>query len=304
MLKQDLSNQFPVGEASGVYDSAQSIAEDMWVVTVVESPFQLFQIAVQMLDAHLVEGSDDGTLEKAPHPFYAISVNVANNPLLGRMAHSPVYGVFVLDPKVRPKFVGVNRLSFIPDCSIDEIMQGSALDIGYAFDPDLPAALDGSGHPCLIALVCVSFASGASSYQSFIHFNNSDQSRAFKGVVAHRLSDAVAEIPSRLVRYSQSSMELIGRYSLAGFAHQIDCRKPFSQRQMGIVHDSARSGAEMVTASQAVPLATALDAGHFHATATDTGNPVRPPQTLQVLSALLIIIETIKQGDDIHDSHS
>ena len=60
--------------AGRVHDASQRVAEDVGIVPVVEPPLQLFQVAVHMLDAHLVEGSDDGTLEEAPHAFDTVGV--------------------------------------------------------------------------------------------------------------------------------------------------------------------------------------------------------------------------------------
>ena len=70
----------------------------MRVFPVVESPLQFLKVAVQVLPAHLVEGADNGPLEQAPHALDPVGVDLTDNPLFGRMAHSPVYGVLILDP--------------------------------------------------------------------------------------------------------------------------------------------------------------------------------------------------------------
>jgi hypothetical protein len=43
-------------------------------VSIVEPPFKLIEIGVEMLHADLVIGSDDGPLKKAPHTLDAIGV--------------------------------------------------------------------------------------------------------------------------------------------------------------------------------------------------------------------------------------
>ncbi len=40
-----------------------------------------------MLDAHLVEKADDGTLEQAPHVFGAVCVNVSHYPFFLGVVH-------------------------------------------------------------------------------------------------------------------------------------------------------------------------------------------------------------------------
>ena len=64
----------------------------------------------------------------------------------------------------------------------------------------------------------------------------------------HRLTDAMTEIPSRLVGDSEGPLELIGRDSLPRLAHQIDGRKPLRKRQVRIVEDASGGNAELVAA--------------------------------------------------------
>ena len=58
-----LRHQFPVGEVVGVHDAPEGIVEDVRVISVVGEPFNLLEIAVQMLDADLVKGSHVTTTE-------------------------------------------------------------------------------------------------------------------------------------------------------------------------------------------------------------------------------------------------
>ncbi len=77
-----LSHQLPIGEIFSCHDPAKGINEDVGVVTVIVSPLQFFQVTIQVLRAHLVEGFDNGALEQAPDPFDRVGVNVTDNPLL------------------------------------------------------------------------------------------------------------------------------------------------------------------------------------------------------------------------------
>ena len=56
-------NQLLVRHMVRVHDPAQRIHEDVRVTSVVEPPLQFFKVAVDMLDADLVERADDGALE-------------------------------------------------------------------------------------------------------------------------------------------------------------------------------------------------------------------------------------------------
>ena len=60
------SDQRPVLHRVGTHDAPERVTEDVGVVAVVEPALQFLQIAVHVLDAHLVERSDDAALEQAP----------------------------------------------------------------------------------------------------------------------------------------------------------------------------------------------------------------------------------------------
>ena len=287
-----------VSQRSSVHDPFQGISEDMRVFPVVESPLQFLKVAVQVLPAHLVEGADNGPLEQAPHALDPVGVDLTDNPLFGRMAHSPVYGVLILDPDVGLQFIGVNRFSLILNGSMDEIVQGVTLDIRNALYSNLTAIpLDGPGDPSLVAF-------GAATYQCFVYFNDAKERGAGEGIVAHRLSDTVAQIPGSLVGDSQGPVKLISTHTLFRLAHEVGGCEPLPQGQVGVVHHCARGDGEMVATPLAVPLPTPLDSSHCSIAAPDAGHAIRPAQTFQMLAAFVIIIETIKQREDIHESSS
>ena len=257
-----------------------------------------------MLDAHAMERSDNRPLEQAPDTLDTVGVGLSDNPLLRGMAHGPVYGVMISNPHVGLQFIGVNGLSLILDGSMNEIVQGSPPDIRDALDSDLSAVpLDGSGHPGLAFLASRSYIAPLSTDQGFVHFHDTEKRRPLEGVVSHGLSDAVAQIPGGLVRDSQSAVKLVRAHTLLGFAHEIDSGKPLSQGQVGVVHDGSRGHAEMIAASLAVPLSAPLDSSDRCIPTPDTGNPIRPAQVFQVLAAFVIIVETIKHREDIHESN-
>ena len=95
-----LGHQVPVLHRVGVDDPCQGVAKDVGVVAVVEPQFHLFQIAVHVLGAHLVEGADDGALEQRPDALDAVGVHVADDPFLGGVVDGLVARVVVADPEV------------------------------------------------------------------------------------------------------------------------------------------------------------------------------------------------------------
>jgi hypothetical protein len=58
----------------------------------------------------------------------------------------------------------------------------------------------------------------------------------------------MAEIPCGLVGDSESALELVGRDALFALYNEVDCKKPFPQRKVGIVKDGASGNREAVAA--------------------------------------------------------
>ena len=100
----------------------------------------------------------------------------------------------------------------------------------------------------------------------------------------------------------QEPLDLESRDSLFGLAHEVDGGEPLAKGKVGIVHDGPGSDAELVSATTAIPLPTALNLSDGHIAAPGAGNPIGPAQFLKTLAALLSAVEKFKQGDEIHGS--
>ena len=244
-----LGHQLPIGQDFGVQNAAQCVGEDIRVIPVVETPLQFFQVTIKMLDAHVMECSDNRPLEQTPHAFDAVGVDLADNPLLRGVAHGLVYGVVISNPHVGLQLIGVNGLGLILDGSTNEIVEGSLPDIGDALDSDLASLpLDGTGHPSLAFLASRSYFAPLSTYQCFVHFDDTEQGGSNKGIVAHGLADAVAQVPSRPVGGPDGAPQLVGRNTLLRFAHEVDRQEPLTEGQVRIVHAGPGGYGELVAA--------------------------------------------------------
>ncbi len=74
--------------------------------------------------------------------------------------------------------------------------------------------------------------------------------------------DAVAEVPDGPVGHADRPVQTgVGAHALLGLAEQVDRGEPLPERQVRVMHDGAGLHAEAVAASDAVPLASALDSG-------------------------------------------
>ena len=241
-----LRNEFPKFEGFGVHDTAQRVAEDVRVTSVIVTPLQFFEVTIQMLDAHLVERAHQGPLEEAPDAFNAVGVYVTDNPFLDGVVDGLVPRVVVGNAEVGLEFVRVGGFGFVLDGAVDEAMEGVALHVRDTLKPHLPVTLDGSRDDGLVALVPASPALHLAAHVGFVHFDNTDQRRAVKGIVTHGFADTMAEIPSRLVGDSKGTLHLLGGNALLGFAHEVYGEEPLTQGQVGIMHDGSSRHAELV----------------------------------------------------------
>jgi len=231
-----------------IHNASQSITKDMGIVAIIVSPFEFFNVAIHMLDAHFMERTHERTLEQAPDALDTVCVNITDNPLILRMPHSLMARIVISDSDIRPHFICIYGLCFVFHSSMDEIMESIALDVWNALYANLAPALDGSHDPRFVALVGMAFTLHFAAYERFINFHDSKEGRAFKRLISHSLTDSVAEIPSRFVGNAKRSLHLVGGYALFRFAHEVDSEKPFTQWKVGIVHNGASRNAELVAA--------------------------------------------------------
>ena len=263
--------QLPVGERRRFQDALQRVPEHVRVVAVVEPPLHLFQVAIQVLGADLVEGPDNGALEQRPDALDTIGVNIADHPFVCGVVHCFVARVAVGDAQLGLQLVCVNGFGVVAQVFLDESVQRLAFYIGNPGQADLPAPLESPGHPCLAFAASGPHVFLLTSNQGFVNFDNSEQRRTIQRIVAHRFPDAVAQIPCRLVRTDpERALHLAGRDSLSGFEPEIDSDEPLAKRQVRIVHDGSGSRAELVLASEAGPLVALGNLAHFPAIAMRT----------------------------------
>ena len=134
--------QLPVGERRRFQDALQRVPEHVRVVAVVEPPLHLFQVAIQVLGADLVEGPDNGALEQRPDALDTIGVNIADHPFVCGVVHCFVARVAVGDAQLGLQLVCVNGFGVAAQVFLDESVQRLAFYIGNPGQADLPAPLE------------------------------------------------------------------------------------------------------------------------------------------------------------------
>ena len=288
-----LRSQLLVSKSFRVHNAPKRINEDVRVIPVIKPPFKLFYVAVHVLDGHLMECSNDGTLEQAPDSLDAVDMNITSYPFLFGVGNGFMAGIMIFNSEIGFPFIGIYGFSFVFHSPLDESVKSLPLGVGDSFNTNLPASLDGSGNPCFIALVSPAFALCFSTYQCFVHLHDSYEGRTFKRFITHSLTDPVAEIPCCPVVNSESSFYLVGRDSFLGLTHKIDGDKPFSQGQMGIMHNSSTGYRELVTATLALKTLLFWKWKNFDRPATGAVNTMRPADVFKCLTALIICLKLI-----------
>ena len=75
-------NEFPNG-----------IPKQIRVLPIVEPPLQFVKVSVKMFGREFMIGTNDRPLEKAPHAFYGVGVDIPINPLYLAIADLPPKGI-------------------------------------------------------------------------------------------------------------------------------------------------------------------------------------------------------------------
>ena len=269
------------------------VPKEVRVSPVIEPEGDFVQVGGQMLGADLVEGTNQAAFKQAPHVLNGVDVVVAGDfsPLLvdGFVGRNAVHFVVGGQP------VGNHHFDVLPKVALDEFDKARAVHLGDGFKLDAPAALHHAHHaglPCAASGLAVAFAAD----ERLVHFNDAVQ----RFGVLHRLADAVAQIPRRLVGDAQRAFDLVGGHAFLGFAHDIDGQKPFPERQVGIVEDVAGRDGELVAAFVAVVLAAILylrDAGRLAARAADA---FRPAQGFHVVAAFFLTLKVLNEFNQVH----
>ena len=294
--KSLLSHKFLILKRLGSHDTPERVNEDVRIVSVVVTPFEFLYVLVHVFGTHLVECPDNGTLKEAPHAFYAVSVDIPDNPFLFGMINCFVACIVVGNADIGFKLVRVDGFRLVLYSSSDKAMDGFLFDVRDFLNSDFPASLDSSRNPGLISLVSTALILCLTSHKRFVHFNHSDKSGTFKGFVSHGLTDPVAEIPSGLVRNSKGTLHLVSRDPFLGFTHKIDSDKPLAERKVGVMHNGSTHNGKLVSATSALPAVLFLKLKHFYATAAGTVYTHRPADLLKCLTALIIGLKFIHQG--------
>jgi len=226
----------------------ERIAEEILILSVVETPCHLLQVGWEMLYRDFMPCAYNAALEEREcrldcvrgHAQAAFVPNV----FLFRVIHLAMLAV-----KLRS--VEVVELGFVRHDDIDRLVYVAGdnlidlvlIQVRGGDEMEMPATLTDAHHRLmLLPLVRVLRVTAD------VHLVNLNRALEFVFGLFHCLADAMAEIPRSLVRSADHALDLIRRNPLARFGKQIRNEEPFSERQMRVVKDRAYSHGELVFA--------------------------------------------------------
>lgn len=253
--------------------------------------------------------SDDAPFEQRESGFDAVRGHIAVNVDLRAMVDRLV--LLYADTRFRhcswigAPFVGHNQVYVFSDVLFDVLRQRSRLHILSLEETEFAPALFDPDNRNLITLAVgdaprtATMTLLATADKGFVHLQRPIHHRLLRR--RHRRTDAMAEIPRRLVADSESSLDLVGTHPLAGLAEQIDRREPLDERQVGIVKDRVGCDGKLIITVFAVEEFAAINkpcrVGRMAARAL---RAVRPAKPLQKLSAGVVARECVAKFNDRH----
>jgi hypothetical protein len=166
-------------------------------------------------------------------------------------------------------------------------------------EPEFPAALLDADYALFVVPASLKSPSVfPTAHISFVDLYNAIQRLRIDFL--HRGSDAMAEIPCRLVGKAENPLELVGAHSLARLAEQVDAKEPLPEGQMGVIEDRPGSDAELIAAGIAIKLVALYNPRNLAGKTARAHNGIRPAKRLKVFAAFLFAAELLNQSAKIN----
>ena len=286
-------------------DAEDGLEGDVAVKSAVVSKDELVEVSVGVLAAEPMIGAKPPSLQKGEHPMYPLQGDMrrhfADNTRIVAVVRQPRIGRMAVCHQRRPRgdilsneTVDVNGFVAGDDGKAGaprhrvEILRPESLGFLRLF-PGSVAQFDGSDHQYLTGLErSIWIIVGTKGHLCLIDLDHAIQPIATG--IDHRASELLLQKPSRAVCNSHLPSQLTGRHSVGMGRHQMRGPVPYSQRQLGSVHDRARRGRRLPsTASTLIGIRPAFQQVAHAATAFRTKKTVRPPAVHQQADAAFLV---------------
>lgn len=173
--------------------------------------------------------------------------------ILPHLSASGVWRVSMVDTRLHHRlgisgpFIRHDHIHVIADVLFDVPRQRPSLGIFGVEETEFSIALANADYDFFGPLANkLALAEFLSTDVSFIHFNGASQLFGFSFL--HHSANAMAQIPSSLIRNSQGPFDLVSTHAFAGFAEQVNAEKPLPEWKVRIIEDRSSGDGELIAA--------------------------------------------------------
>jgi hypothetical protein len=261
----------------------------------------------------LVERTDDVALQQRPEAFDVLRVNRADN-ILPLGVIDDFVGVSRGQAAIANPLVGDKQGHLVGDGLPDKRLECRAIDRIDNLGDNFPGAADrpddrllarsrSARSGALKALADMPILCEAAD-ESFINLDLAKEHLALVAVL-HRDADAMAHVPSRLVRTSaEHPVDLVRRHALFRVVHQEGDLEPLDERVFGILEDRPSNDREpiaVLVAGFAEPMERSdLDGPYLGVAAARASDAIRPTALDEICLAVVLGLEPREKISELH----
>src|SRR5271165_953329 len=281
----------------------QRVHEEIGVLAAIEPELHLCEISRQMLGADSMPRSNNATLEQRERRFYGVRVDVSVNIDLRFVLYGLVSiceGSALEGGWVGVQFVRYDDIHILADRFADIFRQSPGLHVLRMEETQVAAPLPNADYDLFFAVAVSGFTVSlfTSTNVGFVHFYSAIHHGQF--YVAHGCTNAMAEIPRRLVAHPESAFDLICAHAFSGLAEKKNRHEPRFQRKVRVVEDGLCQDAELIAALNTLEFFLSLNLEHALALAAQALHSERPAQLLQQSAALFVRGEHLSEVGKSH----
>lgn len=258
----------------------ERVEKQIGAAPAVETKLHFFEVGCEMFRAQAMPGSHDAALQERESRFDSVGVNVSHDVHARTVLNGFVHSTSTLLDRygVRGSIVRENYVHILRDVLADVPCQRSGLRIVGMEEAEIAVALANPDYDFFVVHASdAAFSAIHSADVGSIHLHFAVEHGLFG--LRHCVTDAMAEVPGRLVGHSDRTLDLQSGHALFGLAEQVGNEKPLGQRQVGVVKNGARGNGKLVIAIFAVEellFGLKLNDGHLAAQAARTFGPAEP----------------------------
>ena len=259
-----------------------------FAVVVAEVEFR--NVALKMLLADVLVNPGKATLENREEPFNRVRRHVTASVFLASMVHAGVLRELLANAPVARGFVG-HKVRAAVNLAAENRLEVSRRHAGDVEGTHIAATLDkGNDAVLVLAAALRDLHALLVAVIGLVNFNDLARAAELAGRrCLHRLTDAVAHEPGRLVGHAKNALKLLAADALFGRANQVRGVNPLMKGNLGILENGAYGHAELCTAvateQEAGAVALALKAAvALYAATVRTYRAFRPAGFLKVFT--------------------